>query len=201
MAAVNAMVLRCGSCDAPLLPAAVNTDAFVPCSRCGAEGHAIAFPALLRPLQAGSSGERTVLDNESSCFYHPAKKAVVPCDSCGRFLCALCDVEMNDQHLCPACLEAGKSKGKMEHLENQRTRYDAIAFTLAVMGLVPFCWYFIIFTAPAAVFMSIRYWKTPLSAVRTSRWRFAFAFVLGVLQLGAIGVFLTLIVMEAVQEW
>ena len=68
-----------------------------------------------------------LVDGEASCFYHPAKKAVLPCESCGRFLCAVCDVEMNGQHLCPACLASGKKKGRLKQLENRRTLYDSLA--------------------------------------------------------------------------
>ena len=190
-------VLTCGACEAPLLPAAVNAGRPAPCARCGALAEVTAFPALLRPIAPGAAGERILIDNESSCFYHPAKKAVAPCDVCGRFLCALCDVEMNGQHLCPACIEAGAAKGKMEHLESQRTRYDAVALVLAAIGYVPPFWYFAIFTAPAAIFVAIRYWKTPLSPVRPSRWRFAVALLLAVLQLALMGLIISLIVAEA----
>ncbi len=193
-------VLTCGVCDAPIPFEAVNGAAPVLCRQCGAHVEAVAYPALFRELTAGTSGERVLFDDESSCFYHPKKRAVVPCDLCGRFLCALCDVELNDQHLCPSCIDAGKSKGKMEHLENKRTRYDRVALALALLPIVFFIpmIYFVIFTAPAALFVTVRHWRTPLSPVRPWRWRFVLAFLIGILQISAIGIFITMIVLEAV---
>jgi len=120
--------------------------------------------------------------DESSCFYHPQKKAVRPCDGCGRFLCALCNCELLGQHFCPASLEAGKSKKKIQKLENQRTRYDSIALSLAVLPMLIF--YFTIITAPMALFVAIRYWNAPASLVGQNRLRSIAAILLALLQIG-----------------
>ncbi|MCL4692311.1 MAG: hypothetical protein KJ060_07355 [Candidatus Hydrogenedentes bacterium] len=198
---MQAAVLTCGTCDTPVPVEAVNGPAPVPCAQCGAPIEAAAFPALFRERTAGHSGERILFDDESSCFYHAGKKAVVPCDVCGRFLCALCDIEFNNQHICPYCIEAGKTKGKMEQLENERMRYDRLALGLSLLPIVFFIpmIYFVIFTAPAAMFVTLRHWSTPLGPVRPIRWRFVVAFVLSVLQLTTVGLFVTMIVMEAMR--
>lgn len=193
-------VLTCGTCDAPIPVEAVNALTPVPCRQCGARVEATAFPALFREIEPGGSGERVLFDDESSCFYHTGKKAVVPCDICGRFLCALCDIGFNEQHLCPSCIDAGKTKGKMEQLENQRMRYDRLALGLALLPIVfvvPMI-YFVIFTAPASMFVTLRHWNTPLGPVKPARWRFVVAFMLSVFELSAIGLFITMIVMEIV---
>jgi len=191
-------VLTCGACDAPIPYEAINGASPVPCRRCGAHLEAAVFPALFSEIRPGTPGERVLFDDESSCFYHTARKAVVPCDICGRFLCALCDIELNGQHLCPSCIDAGKNKGKMEELENQRTRYDRLALALAMLPALLITMYFTIFTAPAALFVTLRYWKAPLSPVRPWRWRFVLAFLLGVMEISAIGLFITMIVLEAI---
>jgi hypothetical protein len=190
--------LTCGACDAPVPYEAINGAAPVPCRRCGAQVEAAVFPALFNEIKPGTSGERVLFDDESSCFYHTGKKAVVPCDICGRFLCALCDIELNDQHLCPSCIDAGKNKGKMEELESQRMRYDRLALALALLPIVFFIpmIYFTFFTAPAALFVTLRHWKTPLSPVRPWRWRFVVAFLLGIMEISAIGLFIAMIVLE-----
>jgi len=198
---MQSVVITCGTCDAPVPVEAVNGPVPVPCRQCGAQVEVAAFPALFRVITPGQTGERVLFDDESSCYYHTGKKAVVPCDVCGRFLCALCDIEFNDQHICPSCIEAGKTKGKMEELENERMRYDRLALGLAalpILFVVPMI-YFSIFTAPAAMFVTLRHWKTPLGPVRPRRWRFVVAFVLSVLQLTTIGLFVTMIVMEAMR--
>ena len=38
-------------------------------------------------------------------------------------------------HLCPGCLEAGQTKGKIQQLENRRVIYDNIALALAALSL------------------------------------------------------------------
>lgn len=154
------------------------------------------FPAFFREMAPGTTGEKTLFDDESSCFYHPTKKAVVPCDICGRFLCALCDVDMNGQHMCPSCIDAGKSKGKMEQLEVERTRWDVIALTLSILTWIPPLLYLIMFTAPATLFIVIRHWNTTLSPVRPNRWRFVAAFLMAVCQLALIGLIATMFVIE-----
>jgi hypothetical protein len=106
---------------------------------------------------------------------------VLPCDACGRFLCALCDCEHQGRHFCPACLETGRTKGKVKSLENTRIRYDNIALALTLYPLLIF--YFTIITAPIALFVAIRYWKSPRGLVQPSSARFVLAIVFATLQL------------------
>lgn len=122
-----------------------------------------------------------MVEGESSCFFHPQKKAVVPCGGCGRFLCALCDCQLGKEHLCPACLETGKTKGKISALEHRRTRYDSIALTLAVLPMLPV--FPTLITAPMVLFVVIRYWNKPRSFAPVSRARLILASMLAVLQI------------------
>ena len=125
-----------------------------------------------------------MVEGESTCYYHPNKKAVLPCQGCGRFLCALCDCDLNGQHFCPACLETGKAKGKIKNLENQRTLYDSIALALTVLPIaVVFGVYFTFITAPMALYIAIRYWNAPRSIVHRTRIRYVIAMVLATLQI------------------
>jgi hypothetical protein len=147
------------------------------------------FPALFRHFALGSAGEVLVVENEASCFYHPQKKAVRPCEGCGRFLCALCDCELHGEHFCPACLESGKRKGKIKKLENERTLYDNIALGLALYPLLFF--YLTIITAPMSLFVAIRYWNAPRSIVHPTRIRLVLAIILASLQVAgwAVGIY------------
>ena len=79
--------------------------------------------------------------------------------TCGRFLCALCDVSLNGQHLCPACLEKGRTQHKIKNLENHRTCYDTIALLVATVSIL--IYWFTIFTAPLVIFLAVRHWKSP----------------------------------------
>jgi hypothetical protein len=127
------------------------------------------FPALNRPADLGATAVTALMDGEATCFYHPQKRAHVPCDACGRFLCALCDLDLNGRHLCPACLESGARKGRIQELERQRTRWDQITWTVLILPPLVSCG----FLAPVAALagLGILAWKrkAPLSIVDNAR--------------------------------
>ena len=174
-------LLQCPKCRVWLLDGVFNRPDLTPCQSCGAPLQVEVFPALFRKIAPGESAQAVLVGGESSCFYHPQKKAVVPCAGCGRFLCALCDCELHGQHYCPACLETGKSKGKIKNLENQRTRYDTVALALAILPVLFF--YFTIITAPMTLFIAIRYWNAPQSLVHRTWLRFSLAIMVALLQI------------------
>jgi hypothetical protein len=177
---VNAAIY-CPECRAELANDVVNQPDFAPCAACGTPLQLSVFPAIHRQHVAGKSGERIMVDGESSCFFHPLKKAVLPCDSCGRFLCALCDCPLEGKHFCPTCLETGRTKGTIKSLDNQRTLYGDLATALALAPLLIF--YLTIVTAPAAVFIAIRYWKSPQSLVRPNRSRYVIAIFVALVEI------------------
>jgi hypothetical protein len=133
------------------------------------------FPVFFKPAVAGLSGETILEEGVSSCFYHEQKKAVVPCDACGRFLCALCDLDFNGQHLCPVCLQTGRKKGSLPELENRRTIYDRSALVLALLPLMV--------TAPVAILLAVLSFFRPPSLVRRTRLLAWLALLLGLLQI------------------
>jgi len=173
--------LHCPKCNTVLPDAVFNQDSTAPCPGCNSPLLVQVFPALFRKPQEGKAGETILVEGEASCFYHPQKRAVIPCAACGRFLCALCDVELNDEHLCPACLETGRSKGKLNQLENKRVLYDGLALMLSVIPLLCF-WPVSLATAPAAIFFAVRSLKQPASILPRTRARSYIAIVLGLLQ-------------------
>lgn len=150
-------ILSCGKCEVPLPAEAVGGN-FIHCPDCQTWIKVVAFPALLGEAKKGSFGERVLVEGESTCFYHSEKKAAVVCEGCGRFLCSLCDIDLNGEHLCSSCLEAGKGKGSLD-VDSQRTLYEDIALGLALIGL--FIGPFGVIPAVVALFMSIRYWRKP----------------------------------------
>jgi hypothetical protein len=115
-----------------------------------------------------------MIAGESACFYHDAKKAVVICDGCGRFLCTLCDCFLEGQHYCPPCLESGDRKRSIAPLEKSRPLHARQAMVLAIL---PF-----FVTGLIALFLAIRYWKAPGSLVRPQRWIMPTALILASLQ-------------------
>src|SRR5881296_1693780 len=166
---MSAALLSCPKCNAALPESLFNRGELAPCSACAAPLQVEVFPALFRTRARGRDGEALMVEGEASCFYHPQKKAALPCQNCGRFLCALCDCELHGQHFCPACLEIGRSKGKIKSLENQRTLYDGIALSLAIAPLLIF--YLTLVTAPMALYFAVRYWNAPRSIVHRTKIR------------------------------
>lgn len=174
---------HCPRCKTALPERLIETMREINCPNCRSMLSILTFPALYKPVSASSAGDRVIAEGEATCFYHSAKKAVVPCDACGRFLCALCDIEFDGQHLCVACIESGQRKGRMENLENSRKLYDDLALILAALPVIILCfWPASVITAPAAIFVVIRYWNTPSSIIPRTKIRFVLAFILAILQ-------------------
>src|SRR6266571_1336068 len=174
-------MLRCHHCKAALPQSVLDTPDWAHCPECGTLFRMLGFPAAFRRLDTGAGAATVLAEGESSCFYHPQKKAVLPCDGCGRFLCALCDCELHGQHFCPTCLEVGRKKGKIKSLENERVLYDSIALSLAILPLLMA--YFTILTAPMALYVAIRYWNAPRSIVHRTRSRLVLAISFAALEL------------------
>ena len=158
-----------------------NTGVFHRCQVCRTRLRTELFNAFYRPLAEGATGERIQIQGQAECYYHPGKKAVAPCAGCGRLLCALCEVSMDGRSLCMECLQAGRSRGNIESIEHKRILYDNLALPLAVWPLL----FFIIIpiTAPAAIYVALRYWRAPGSLLPRTRIRFIVAILIAVMQL------------------
>lgn len=178
---MNGQTVSCTKCFTPLPADFFQTTDLAPCPACKTLIQVEVFPALFKPIVVGKFGETIMVDGEAGCFYHPQKRAVIPCAGCGRFLCALCDVELNDQHLCPACLETGRQKGKLTQLENKRALYDSAALSLALLPLL--LWPFTFMTAPAAIVLAIYSWRKPSSILPRTRIRSYLAILIAGLQI------------------
>ena len=173
-------LLRCDKCQTPLPGAVVNTLTPMECPACGAGIIVQIFPAFLRPAARGRASEVLASQEDAGCFYHPQKKAVVPCADCGRFLCALCDLEIDGRHVCPTCMEIARQAGKGLRTSGQRTLHDQVALTVTVVGMVLGVSFI---TGPVALFMVVRYWNEPArSPVPRSRSRLIVAGILALLQ-------------------
>jgi hypothetical protein len=174
-------MIVCTRCHTPLTPEHVGVATPLPCAGCHAGVQVEAFPALLRPLGAGRASHDVVSTEEASCFYHAQKRAAVPCDDCGRFLCSLCDLEIDGRHVCPRCLENRYSGGTDERLVRERTLYDSMALSLALLPLLIF--YFTVITAPITLYLCIRHWSSPVSLLPRTKIRFILAFLIAGLEL------------------
>jgi hypothetical protein len=152
------------------------------CAICHAPFSALVFPAFFPKTISTASGTALLEDGEASCFYHPRKRAVVPCDQCGRFLCSLCQVEFLGQNWCPGCIETRRQKGQLSALDPRRPLYDNMVLAVAILPaplLVP-----TIISAPMSLYMALRYWRAPSSILPRTKIRFWIAALLAFLQIG-----------------
>lgn len=176
-----APTINCGQCGKALPSQLWNTGQLAACPHCADQQQVEVFPALYRKAQA-TAGEALLVEGESSCFYHPQKRAAVACENCGRFLCALCEVEFAGRRLCPACIESGKSKKKIKNLETQRFLYDDLALALTILPII-LGFFPTIVTAPIALFISIRHWNSPTSVLPRTRIRFVLAILIALAEI------------------
>jgi hypothetical protein len=122
------------------------------------------------------ASEPLAAEGEASCYYHPQSRALLHCEGCGRFVCTLCDLDLDGRHLCPHCLERGVRVEKAASLQDRRVLYDSMALHLATWPIVTV--WLPLFTAPIALFVAVRHWRTPGSILPRTRIRLWLALVL-----------------------
>jgi hypothetical protein len=122
-----------------------------------------------------STNAASATPEQATCFFHPEKAFQACCQRCGRFVCALCDLQLGAEHVCPTCFERGRADtglngGKAEW----RTRdvlYDSIAVNIGWGWLL--VWPIVVVALPAVVVLHIKYRKAPYSyLIPRSGWRF-----------------------------
>jgi len=168
--------LHCLNCTHAIPPEYWNDQEAATCRGCGERIVARVFPAMNRKPEAVAA-DRIAADTEASCFYHAANRAAISCEQCGRFLCALCDLDLDGRHLCPACLQRGVSVEKSASFDDRRLQYDSLALHLLTWPI--FTVWLPMFAAPAALYFVIRHWNTPMSILPRTRLRLWLAALLG----------------------
>lgn len=156
------------------------------CPACAAPVLVALFPAYGRGLDAAGAGTAVVTEGEAGCFFHPGRQAARVCGGCGRFLCALCDVEFAGGQWCPKCL-ADARRAASASFPQTRLRHDYIIWAVLALTVVMFP--IGVVTGPGAFLYALWAWRRPPSLVAASRARLAGAMVAAaLLGLGA-GVF------------
>lgn len=140
----------------------------------------IPFPAL-RAKRTVVRAQAVGAGEEAACFFHAENQAATICDGCGRFLCAVCSIDLTGRPLCPSCIAA--QKDKTAHTVNDRMLYDGLAMTLALVPLI--MWPLTVVTAPVALGVVIYGWRKPGSLVRGKRWRLVAAGVIAFVEIAA----------------
>jgi hypothetical protein len=176
-------LIDCMRCSTKINPNHLNTHTFIPCESCGSITRAELFPAMFEKRSVQTLSEKTIAGNEAECFHHPGKPAVVHCSLCGRFLCSVCDIYLDDVHMCISCLETGRRKNQLKNLENHRILYDSMALFIAFVPFTMVLWFTTFLSAPIAIFLVFRYWNAPNSIIQRSKIRFIIALLLSCFQL------------------
>lgn len=176
--------LTCPKCQADLKDDLALPGAAKACPACSRPVEGLIFPSYYRAPSAGKTAEALVATEDAGCFYHPQSRAQVPCDACGRFLCALCDIELQGQHLCPACVNMGRKKRQIRQLDEGRVLYGGMAAVVSLLPLLIF-WPLSIITGPLSVFIAIYGWRKPQSITGARRLSYVIAIILGLAQTGA----------------
>jgi hypothetical protein len=161
-----ANAIACAACSTPVPREFWNREEPVRCQVCGQPLRAAVFPAITN-YTLGVSPSALEGETEASCFYHPQSRAIVPCQQCGRFLCALCDLEVDGRHVCPRCFE------RTETVEPRRMMYDSLALAISTFPMLLF-WPALV-GAPWALFLVFRRWSAPSSIVPRTKIRFVLA--------------------------
>lgn len=180
---------RCPTCSLPLETSSFAEGAAVECPACRGQLRAVFFRAFEHPPEGVSTMRGAAArEGDATCFFHAENQAALACDSCGRFVCALCDLPLGDRHLCPACLGARKPL----ELATSRTCWSMAALFAGVAPLVfgIFIWPLLVFTGLLAIFLALWGWKKPGSLVRgPRRWAAVAGIIGGLLQIGAVAAF------------
>lgn len=163
---ISGPALPCPKCKRVLDPLSWHDANFGSCRACRVDFEFIGFPALTAE-RALAVPKDVLVAEHATCFYHAENQAEAVCESCGRFLCAVCAVEFTGRLLCPGCIAAMKSSDAQ--VVNQRTLFDGIAFSLAFLPLL--IWPITAVTAPIALGFVIVGWRKPRSLVRRGRVR------------------------------
>ena len=125
------------------------------------------------PIVRHNTSAATAISDQATCFFHPDKAFQACCQRCGRFVCALCDLQLGAEHVCPACFErgrAGAEAGKAEW-RYRDVLYDSIALTVG-WGWILF-WPLIVAAIPTVIVLHVKYRKAPRSyLIARSGWRF-----------------------------
>lgn len=178
------MPARCAACQS-LLPLGGSGETLT-CGRCGRENWVTAFAGLGSVLtsQPPSLPIEPPQPGDPVCFYSPQRKATQSCNHCGVLISDVWSARWGSDVICLKCLDQLRAKGGDSRFEKKRILWDNIALALALLPMTIFLWPFVFITAPAALFISIRYWKGPFSMVPRSHFRMAVALLISLVQVG-----------------
>jgi hypothetical protein len=133
----------------------------------------------LWPAIRQSTSAAAAMPDQATCFFHPDKAFQACCQRCGRFVCALCDLQLGADHVCPTCFERGRTDSRLDggkaEWRHRDVLYDSIALSIGWFWIV--VWPVIFAALPAVIVLHVKYRKAPRSyLIPRSGWRFWVAY-------------------------
>ncbi len=162
-------MISCSKCQTRVAAEAIGGEQPFPCPGCESPLQIWAFPRLLSGVPEGKPAAPVTSDAEATCFFHEGNRAEMPCEACGRYLCAICDLEIDGSHLCPTCVDGDQGMSLPDRLVRERVLWDSVVLSLSILPMLIF--YITLFTAPMTLFLGFRHLRTPTSLVRHTRFR------------------------------
>ena len=185
--------LTCPECGGDLPPQALVPDTEEMCPGCRVPIRGRIFRAWSTPEPQSATTSDRAFEGEAVCFFHPSNRAALPCDSCGRFICSVCDLRIGSRHLCPVCLGNGLGKQKLPEIISKRFLWSLAAFWIGLVPIVGILmlWPALVITGASAIIVALLGWNRTGSLVRgRQRWAAVVGILLGLAQLGiAFGIF------------
>lgn len=192
--------VRCPACSYGMPDTAFLRSSVATCPTCHKDVRATLLPALYKsPLSRPPSlPEDPPAPGETVCFYNPNRRATKGCDHCGVFISDAWAAQWGSQTVCLKCLEELRTRNSDVRFESKRTLWDNVALlfalgpwvlaglfiaTIILYGFAFFCILLTAITAPAAVFVALRYWNAPRSLVPRGRGRLVTALLLALMQI------------------
>lgn len=166
------VAIDCPRCSNPVEAPPLEV-AKLMCGICGAAALGLAGAVAAK---AGADMPEAAIGGAASCFFHSGNAAFAACTNCGRFVCRLCDFEIEGRRLCPNCLEVARRMAALASLRDRDQLPDsrALAFSVGWILFYP-VW---LAAAPAVVYLSIRYWKAPRRyLIPRAPWRYMVAWI------------------------
>ncbi|HVB85200.1 MAG TPA: hypothetical protein VNK23_00850 [Candidatus Dormibacteraeota bacterium] len=132
------------------------------------------------PVVRQSAIAAEAMPEQATCFFHPEKAYLACCQRCGRFVCALCDLQLGAEHVCPTCFERGRADGGLSdgkaEWRHRDVLYDSIALAIGWAWII--VWPAFVAALPATIVLHVKYRKAPREyLIPRSGWRFWMAYV------------------------
>jgi hypothetical protein len=165
--------IACPSCGGAVTPTEAS-NGWQNCPYCDKRLRIRVWPVARQKTNAASA-----MPEHATCFFHPEKAFEACCQRCGRFVCALCDLQLGAEHVCPTCFERGRTESVLQggraEWRHRDILYDSIAVTLGWGWIL--VWPLIIAALPATILLHVKFRKAPRSyLIPRSGWRFWVAY-------------------------